>query len=274
MRVTWRTVSRAVDFASKLAGIAVPFVIFWLGSDFETKKANADHLASVHEQEANVQLVTWSRDTEYVRMLANPTDRPFAVAMITQLKRENAFPQDLQTVIDAMSQGRPGLETTQVAVQIQQAATGGAKPPRPGPPPPQRPISVYIQYTDAAQGCSVYKLEKALQAAGFVTPPAQHVADVPATTSVRFFSSATATVARKVADVANAQGLHSGVQDFTAQTTVPLRQIELWIGKNDAKTNAQFVVQDEKGNAITDENGNALLDENCRPFTVGVSAIG
>ena len=274
--LTWKSISRTLDVVSKVATIAVPFVIWGLGHDYEVQKDRSDKAAAAEKERADAQAATWARDTDYVHMLANPPDRAFAIAIITQLKKENRFPPDLQPVVDAMSQGRPGDKLTQAAAQIQVTlpTVGGPKPVQPAPPGNTGPISVFIQYASADQGCSVYKLEGALHAAGFLTPPAQHVAAVPTTTSVRYFSTASASPAADIQAVANRQGLHAVVQNFTAQTSVPLRQIEVWIGKNDLKANEGSVLQDEKGEPITDETGDALLDSNCQPFVVGVSRLG
>ena len=250
------------EWAQLVAALLLPVAI-----------AGATGWYSYDKDRGDVARQEWGRDSDYVRLLAssNTQEQAFAREVIRQLRSEHKFPADLVDVVNVLAAGRPSDPITQRAALTAPNSKVAPTTARPQPSAPAARTAVYIQYAATDQFCDVRALEVALGRLGFATPSPELVgSSSPSNTEVRYFSTASLPEANRIATEVKALRFNSSVKDYRGSTPVQLRQIEVWLGKDDNP----HILADAQGNAITDGSGNALLDSNCDPFVIGKSPVG
>jgi hypothetical protein len=231
--------------------LAVPLSITIVGTVYSCQTHQVDQA----QQERD-------RDTALLKDLtsANPGERQYGLVMIKGLIAEKHFPADLLPAMTALSMGMPSDPVTQTAADF----VSGSPKQVPTQQQPAAPVAsgpaVYIQFRNEAQRCNLGRLRTALMRAGFAVPAAEQVANGPDQTSVRFFSDTQGGQAKRVAAAAASVGLHPSVSNFSASTSAPLSQIEVWFGPGDGPPGPA--------------GSGTLLTEDCEPFVIGKSPLG
>ena len=223
------------DWLDYVGTLLLPAVLAIGGIVYTAHKDTLDSRREQAERAQDEARLALDRDSGYVKLLASTNDkeRDLGIKIIAALSREHKFSADLVPVVAAVAGGRPSDPATQTAAGILKANPDKVSAAQLAPEAGAR-AQVYIQIAKEEQRAEAQTLAVTLRGEGFATPGIELVSTPTANTYVRFFARNTVRAADQVDATMRKLGFASAVQDFTASSTTPLPQIEVWIGSRQA----------------------------------------
>jgi hypothetical protein len=215
------------DWVDTAAKLLVPLVIFGVGFQYSCQKDRTDRARQ-----------QFDRDATYVKSSAsdNEREKEVTLAIINALVEQNEFTPALRSAVAVIATGKRDEASTQTAQLILNHAA--EKNPTLGAQIKQAaqaiPLRVYIQVTTPDQRTRAEELRAELRAEGFVAPGTELRADEsPNNTEIRYFAESDKPQVDQVAAIMKRAGYAPTVKNTSAAVPgkVPLRQIEVWIGK-------------------------------------------